>query len=143
MDFEINMDGDKCAAPDETMFSSGRSVSVILPGEDAADVCDEPLGGVESQDPHAVVTLQPQLQEHKSCLCVCVFFVFFTGHVSLLTLWHRASVSLDPHVTTHEHVHETGEVTQAVNFTHQRVLVTNSLFSHQRREVINIQYSTV
>ena len=67
MDFERNMDGDKCAAAGETMCSSGRSVSVILPGEDAADVCDEPLGGVESQNPHAMVTLQPQLQEHELC----------------------------------------------------------------------------
>ena len=122
MDFDINMDGDKCAASGETMRSSVRSVNVILPGEDAANVCDEPLGGVKSQNPHAMVTLQPQLQEHKLCLCVVVLFLFFfTEYASLLTLWHRASVTPDPHVTNHEHVHETGEVTQAVSFTQPSV----------------------
>lgn len=100
------------------MCGSGRSVNVILPGEDAADVCDEPLRGVESQNPHAMVTLQPQLQEHKLCLCVVVFF---TEYASSLTLWHRASVTPDPHVTNHEHVHEIGEVTQAGNFTQPSV----------------------
>lgn len=40
----------------------GGCLDVILPSKDAAHVGDEPLGGVESQDAHAVVTLQPQLQ---------------------------------------------------------------------------------
>jgi len=32
---------------------------MILPCKDAADVWDEPLGGVKSQNPHTMVTLQP------------------------------------------------------------------------------------
>lgn len=49
-----------------------HSLNVILPGKDAADIWDEPLGGVESQNPHTMVTLQPQLKEDK----LCVFFFF-------------------------------------------------------------------
>lgn len=77
------------------MCGSGRSVNVILPGEDAADVCDEPLGGVESQNPHAMVTLQPQLQEHK--LCVSYFCIIrtciFNGIEPLLLLTYISKVT--------------------------------------------------
>lgn len=40
-------------------------MKVSSPCKGAADGRDEPLRAVESQDGHAVVALQPQLQQHK------------------------------------------------------------------------------
>lgn len=89
------------------------SLCVILPGHDAADVWDEPLGGVESQNSNTMVALQPQLE---------------TYNVPLLTQWHSASITFDLHLVLArrlmmrlENGHETRDVTQAVNFTHPSV----------------------
>lgn len=47
------------------MLSDSVPYRVILPSQDAADVWDEPLSGVESQNPYTMVTLQPQLIKTK------------------------------------------------------------------------------
>lgn len=92
---------------------------VSSPCKGAADVWDEPLGAVESKDGHAVVALQPQLQQHKWQVHL------ETEHVSFMAKSHLTYI----HVavlqdTTVSVKHETSSTLELVVF--------NARFSRRR-----------
>ena len=120
----------KCQQSDER----AHSLCVILPSKDAADVWDEPLGRVESQNPHAMVTLQPQLKEDNvrmSVLKTCIFH----DSVARCLCYSWPTSCFKSHLIGHKHVHETRDVTQAVNFTH-------TLSSDLSNKSVNVKYQS-
>lgn len=96
---------------------------VILPSKDAADVWDEPLSRVESQNPDAAVPLQPQLKKKVTCI--------FNGAAAQSLRYSWPTSHLKSCFTGHGR--DIGEVTGAVDFTHPGVSFQQAVLTTWRR----------